>query len=145
MRSSFFATTLITVLLSEQWLSCSAFTTRSLVRRTPVLTAHREGETTTCDRLTFLKTMTSVVVVSPMIAFADDGVDDLSMPTEDEQKAQEAAMQERLRKKAELQAQARKPVGYAESMEAERRKQKSLEKTKEERRQALCEELGRGC
>ena len=56
-----------------------------------------------------------------------------------------AAMQERLRKKAELQAQARKPMGYAESMEAERRKQKSLEKSKEERRQALCEELGRGC
>lgn len=56
-----------------------------------------------------------------------------------------AAMQERLRKKAELQAQARKPMGYGESMEAERRKQKSLEKTKEERRQALCEELGRGC
>ena len=56
-----------------------------------------------------------------------------------------AAMQETLRKKAELQAQARKPMGYAESMEAERRKQKSLEKSKEERRQALCEELGRGC
>jgi hypothetical protein len=56
-----------------------------------------------------------------------------------------AAMQERLRKKAELQAKARKPMGYAESMEAERKKQKSLEKTKEERRQALCEELGRGC
>lgn len=56
-----------------------------------------------------------------------------------------AAMQERLRKKAELQAQARRPMGYAESMEAERRKQKGLEKTKEERRAALCEELGRGC
>jgi hypothetical protein len=57
----------------------------------------------------------------------------------------EAAMQERLRRKAELQAQARRPMGYAESMEAERRKQKNLEKSKEERRAALCEELGRGC
>jgi hypothetical protein len=36
-------------------------------------------------------------------------------------------------------------MGYAESMEAERKKQKNLEKTKEERRAALCEELGRGC
>ncbi len=54
-------------------------------------------------------------------------------------------MQERLRKKAELQKQARKPMGYADSMEAEKRKQQSLQKTKEERRNALCEELGRGC
>jgi hypothetical protein len=58
---------------------------------------------------------------------------------------EKAAMQEKLRKKAELQAQARRPMGYAESMEAERKKQKNLEKTKEERRAALCEELGRGC
>ena len=54
-------------------------------------------------------------------------------------------MGERLRKKAELQAQARRPMGYAESVEAERRKQKGLEKTKEEKRAAMCEELGRGC
>jgi hypothetical protein len=56
-----------------------------------------------------------------------------------------AAMSEKLRKKAELQKQARRPMGYADSMEAERNKQKSLQKTKEERRAALCEELGRGC
>jgi hypothetical protein len=30
-------------------------------------------------------------------------------------------------------------------MEAEKRKQQSLQKTKEEKRIALCEELGRGC
>ena len=54
-------------------------------------------------------------------------------------------MQERLKRKAELQKQARKPMGYAESMEAEKRKQQSLQKSKEERRIALCEELGRGC
>ena len=57
----------------------------------------------------------------------------------------EAALQERLRRKAELQKQARRPMGYGDSMEAERRKQQSLQKTKEERRIALCEELGRGC
>jgi hypothetical protein len=87
----------------------------------------------------------SVMVSVPKIAGADDA-GDLSMPTPEEQKAQEeAAMQERLRKKAELQKQARKPMGYADSMEAEKRKQQSLQKTKEERRIALCEELGRGC
>jgi len=57
----------------------------------------------------------------------------------------EAAMAERLRKKAELKKQASKPMGYQESMAAEKRKQESLKKTKEERRIALCEELGRGC
>lgn len=35
--------------------------------------------------------MASVAVVSPMVAFADDEVGDLSMPTEDEQKAQEVS------------------------------------------------------
>ena len=98
MKSSFYASTLITVLLSVQWLSSSAFTFRSVVRRTPVLAAHREGETTTCDRLTFLKTMASVAVVSPMMAFADDEVGDLSMPTEDEQKAQEVSRRRRRRR-----------------------------------------------
>lgn len=55
------------------------------------------------------------------------------------------AMAERLRMKAELKKKVAKPIGYAESMEAEKNKQKSLQKTKEERRIAMCEELGRGC
>ena len=54
-------------------------------------------------------------------------------------------MAERLRIKAELKKKATKPMGYKESMEAERNKQQSLQKTKEEKRIALCEELGRGC
>jgi hypothetical protein len=54
-------------------------------------------------------------------------------------------MAERLRVKAELKKKATKPMGYAESMEAEKSKQKSLQKSKEERRIAMCEELGRGC
>ena len=54
-------------------------------------------------------------------------------------------MAERLRIKAELKKKATKPMGYKESMEAEKNKQKSLEKSKEERRRAMCEELGRGC
>ena len=59
--------------------------------------------------------------------------------------SKEAKLQEKLRRKAELQKQARRPMGYSDSMEAEKRKQQSLQKTKEERRIALCEELGRGC
>jgi len=79
------------------------------------------------------------------MATADD-TDDLAMPTADEQQAlDEAALQEKLRRKAELQKQARRPIGYADSMEAEKRKQLSLKKSKEEKRIALCEELGRGC
>lgn len=55
------------------------------------------------------------------------------------------AMAERLRIKAELKKKATKPMGYKESMEAEKNKQKSLQKSKEAQRAAMCEELGRGC
>ena len=58
---------------------------------------------------------------------------------------QKDAMAERLRIKAELKKKATKPMGYKESMEAEKNKQKSLQKSKEEQRAAMCEELGRGC
>ena len=54
-------------------------------------------------------------------------------------------MAERLRKKAELQKAASKPINFKESMEVEKKKQEALKKSKEERRNALCEELGRGC
>ena len=47
--------------------------------------------------------------------------------------------------KAELKKKVAKPIGYAESVEAEKNKQKSLQKSKEQRRIAMCEELGRGC
>jgi hypothetical protein len=55
------------------------------------------------------------------------------------------AAAERLRIKAELQKKNAKPMSFTESMAKERAKQKELEKSKEERRNALCEELGRGC
>ena len=54
-------------------------------------------------------------------------------------------MEERLRRKAELQKQASRPMSFQESLKGELEKQKKLEKSKEERRNALCEELGRGC
>mmetsp|Transcript_1090 Transcript_1090/g.1699 ORF Transcript_1090/g.1699 Transcript_1090/m.1699 type:complete len:141 (-) Transcript_1090:3228-3650(-) len=105
---------------------------------------------TSSSRAEFLRdvaatSIASVIVSLPGVATADDA-EDLAMPTAEEQKAQdEAALQEKLRRKAELQKQARRPMGYSDSMEAEKRKQQSLKKTKEEKRNALCEELGRGC
>ena len=36
-------------------------------------------------------------------------------------------------------------MDFGASLKAEKEKQNELKKTKEERRNALCEELGRGC
>mmetsp|Transcript_21674 Transcript_21674/g.62313 ORF Transcript_21674/g.62313 Transcript_21674/m.62313 type:complete len:142 (-) Transcript_21674:64-489(-) len=88
--------------------------------------------------------MGSVLVSAP--ALADEGFGDLDMPSEEEQKkSEEEAMKERLRRKAELQKAQSRPGNFADSMKAEREKQAALKKSKEERRNALCEELGRGC
>jgi predicted RNase H-like nuclease (RuvC/YqgF family) len=58
----------------------------------------------------------------------------------------QAAMAERLRRKAELQQKAAAPKSLNESFQSERSKQKELSsQTKEQRRNAMCEELGRGC
>ena len=54
-------------------------------------------------------------------------------------------MEERIRKKLELQKKGNKPKTFAESFEKEMEKKAELQKSKEERRNALCEELGRGC
>lgn len=55
-------------------------------------------------------------------------------------------MQARLKKKAELQKKASQPRTFTESLKGEMEKQKEMDKkTKEERRNAMCEELGRGC
>lgn len=56
-------------------------------------------------------------------------------------------MEERIRRKLELQKKkAAEDSTFAGSLKGELAKQKSLNsKTKEERRAALCEELGRGC
>jgi hypothetical protein len=55
------------------------------------------------------------------------------------------AVAERLRRKAELQKKNSKPLTFTESLAQEKEKQKQLQKSKDERRNALCEELGRGC
>ena len=55
-------------------------------------------------------------------------------------------MKLRLQKKAELQKKVSQPRSFTESLKGEMSKQKDFGgKTKEERRDALCEELGRGC
>jgi uncharacterized coiled-coil DUF342 family protein len=54
-------------------------------------------------------------------------------------------MEERLRRKAELQKKASKPVNFVDSLAAEKKKKAELTKSKIEKRNAMCEELGRGC
>lgn len=54
-------------------------------------------------------------------------------------------MAERLRKKAELKKKLSRPNNYLDSLKSEQEKKKELQMSKEERRNALCEELGRGC
>jgi len=54
-------------------------------------------------------------------------------------------MAARIARKAELQKAASKPIRFDESMKSEKAKQASLKKSKQEMRDALCEELGRGC
>ena len=58
----------------------------------------------------------------------------------------EAAMAAKLAKKAELQKAAARPASFGDSLKKEQeRRDKVKSQTKEERRNALCEELGRGC
>lgn len=55
-------------------------------------------------------------------------------------------MEERLRRKAELQKKMASPKTFNESLKNEFNKQGDMNsRTKEERRNAMCEELGRGC
>jgi hypothetical protein len=54
-------------------------------------------------------------------------------------------MAERLRRKAELQKKASKPVTFADSLASEKKKKQELVKSQAEKRNAMCEELGRGC
>ncbi|GMH74753.1 hypothetical protein TrVE_jg14414 [Triparma verrucosa] len=54
-------------------------------------------------------------------------------------------VEERLAKKAALQKKTARPLDYKESVESERLKQKELKKSGAEKRNAMCEELGRGC
>mmetsp|Transcript_8054 Transcript_8054/g.10319 ORF Transcript_8054/g.10319 Transcript_8054/m.10319 type:complete len:137 (-) Transcript_8054:297-707(-) len=104
-----------------------------------------DRRTAISNGLTFLGGTFAVV---PTVVIADDDTfaDDLSMPSEEELKKQrDADMAERLRKKAELQRKASRPMDFKESMKLERERQEGMKKDKAEKRDALCEELGRGC
>mmetsp|Transcript_27507 Transcript_27507/g.64530 ORF Transcript_27507/g.64530 Transcript_27507/m.64530 type:complete len:151 (+) Transcript_27507:197-649(+) len=101
-----------------------------------------------------LSTTAGVFIASiPTAAMAEEEAvkieDDLAMPSEEEQKKAEAdaaaAQAERLRRKAELQKAKSTPPGLKNSLAKEREKQQGLKMSKEERRDAMCEELGRGC
>jgi hypothetical protein len=54
-------------------------------------------------------------------------------------------MKERLRRKAELQKAKSQPATYQDSVKMEKAKQEGMKKSQQERRTAMCEELGRGC
>mmetsp|Transcript_14511 Transcript_14511/g.18307 ORF Transcript_14511/g.18307 Transcript_14511/m.18307 type:complete len:97 (-) Transcript_14511:667-957(-) len=86
------------------------------------------------------------IVIAPS-AWADVVVDDLSTPSEgEEKKAEEDGMKKKLEMKAELQKKASsKSAGFGDNLRQEREKQASLKMSKEERRIQLCEQLGRGC
>ncbi|KAL7541647.1 hypothetical protein ACHAXR_011094 [Thalassiosira sp. AJA248-18] len=91
MRSSSFACSLFALLTG----AASAFTTCPGVTpgQSPVaLQAHRLGDTS-CDRVAFLKTsiaaVAAITTFSPAIAVAEDAVDDLAMPSAEEQKVSE--------------------------------------------------------
>jgi hypothetical protein len=57
-----------------------------------------------------------------------------------------AAMVAKLKRKAELQKQAAAPRSFTESFQKEREKEKEFKtKSQDERRDSMCETLGRGC
>ena len=88
MKSRSIINCLVGVFVSSLWQSSSAFVAPNASTRSLALNA-QQSDDTSCNRLTFLKTVASVVVAAPMVAFADDKFEDLAMPSADEQKAQD--------------------------------------------------------
>lgn len=123
-----------------------------LVRESSTLKAAMSADACK-DRRSVLRSVFGVVASSvslPHSAWAEEANvgDDLSMPDAPPPLTpeQEAAFQEeRLAKKAALQKKSARPLDYKESIEGEKEKQKELKKSGVERRNAMCEELGRGC
>lgn len=82
----------------------------------------------------------AALTVGAPAAFA---LDDLDMPSAEAQaKSDDEA---RLKVKADLKAKAARPKSYAESVQKELGKKKDAGMTQTEKRNAMCEELGRGC
>uniref|UniRef100_A0A7S3P7X8 Uncharacterized protein n=1 Tax=Amphora coffeiformis TaxID=265554 RepID=A0A7S3P7X8_9STRA len=128
---------------------CSFGTTSAFVAHsTPKTTTSTTTSLTAVGRRQFMEAGAAALLVgaasSPLPAFA---LEDLSEPTPEEKEAAEkAAYEERLRRKAELQKLKAQPNNFSSGMKAELAKQKEMKsKSKEQQRNDLCEELGRGC
>jgi len=103
------------------------------------------GERAVVDRKTFVANIAYLSAFSAMVqpSWSDE---DLSMPSPEEQKAaEEAELAARLKRKAELQKKKGSKSDFGTSFKAEQDKKKDLKMTNAERRNALCEDLGRGC
>ena len=80
------------LLVSSQLLSTSAFVAPSnAAKKTSYLRALQNNDGISCNRQTFLKTIASVAVATPLVASADGGFEDLAMPSADEQKAEDVS------------------------------------------------------
>lgn len=95
----------------------------------------------------FSATAGLVIASIPAVARAEEEQtsDDLAMPSVEEQKKADEAMAERLRRKAELQQEKSRPARFTDSLAKEKEKQKGLKMSDQERRDEMCERLGRGC
>jgi hypothetical protein len=85
-------------------------------------------------------------LVQPAAA-ADGEVGDLEAPSKEEAEAERVKAKLRRQKEAVVAGEkgGAEEQSYAESLKREQEKQKSLKKDKKQRREDLCEKLGRGC
>ena len=79
-------------LVSSHTQSTTAFVSPGdAARKTTHLTAYQNNDVISCNRLSFLKTIASVAVTTPLVAVADGSFEDLAMPSADEQKAEDVS------------------------------------------------------
>lgn len=89
----------------------------------------------------------AALVLPAGAAEADGALGDLAAPTLDEVEAERVKAKLRRQKEAVLAKEkgGAEEQSYADSLKREKEKQKSLKKDKKQRREDLCEQLGRGC
>jgi hypothetical protein len=90
----------------------------------------------------------SVLGVKPAAAAESGEVGDLEAPSAAEMEAERVKAKLRRQQEAVLSKEkgmAETEKSYADSLKREQEKQKSLKKDKKQRREDLCEKLGRGC
>lgn len=86
-------------------------------------------------------------LVLPANAAADEAVGDLEAPTAEVVEAERVKAKLRRQREAVLAKDkgGAEEQSYGDSLKREQEKQKSLKKDKKQRREDLCEKLGRGC